>query len=360
MKILLLTKYSRMGASSRLRYLQYLPALNANGLDVTVSNFLNDTYLSDFYLNGQRSFFSIAKCYFRRFVIVLSVFKYDLIWIEKEIFPYFPALVERLLRIFGIAYVVDYDDAIFHNYDLSDNVFIRTFMRRKIDVVMRNATCVLAGNEYLAARARAAGAPYVELIPTVVDLVRYSPRAHLVSVRPVIGWIGSPATQRYLVGISDALKKACQQHNARLMLVGATEQMVAEFSGLDIDIVPWSEASEVELIRQMDIGIMPLPDGPWEKGKCAYKLIQYMACSVPVIASPVGVNIDVVNGSLCGLLADDSAQWEAALLQLLESPEQRLLLGNAGRKAVENRYSLQVQAPLLRQIFNSAIQPGRV
>jgi len=144
------------------------------------------------------------------------------------------------------------------------------------------------------------------------------------------------------------------------MLVGATEKMSAEFSGLDIEIVPWSEASEVELIRQMDIGIMPLPDGPWEKGKCAYKLIQYMACSVPVIASPVGVNIDVVNGSLCGLLADDSAQWEAALLQLLESPEQRLLLGNAGRKAVENRYSLQVQAPLLRQIFNSAIQPGRV
>ena len=360
MKILLLTKYSRMGASSRLRFLQYLPALKTNGLNVTVSNLFDDDYLNRLYLNGHRSVFSIAKCYWRRFVIVLSVFKYDLIWIEKEIFPYFPALVERLLRIFGIAYVVDYDDAIFHNYDLSDNVFIRTFMRRKIDVVMRNATCVLAGNEYLASRARAAGAPYVELIPTVVDLARYSPRAHLVSARPVIGWIGSPATQRYLVGISDALKKACQRHNARLMLVGATEQMVAEFSGLDIDIVPWSEASEVELIRQMDIGIMPLPDGPWEKGKCAYKLIQYMACSVPVIASPVGVNIDVVNGSLCGLLADDSAQWEAALLQLLESPIQRAVLGDAGRKAVEKIYSLQAQAPVLRQIFNTSIQPSGV
>lgn len=81
-----------------------------------------------------------------------------------------------------------------------------------------------------------------------------------------------------------------------------------------------------------------------------------MACAVPVIASPVGVNIDIVNDSQCGLLAEDSAQWESALLQLLESPDQRSLLGNAGRKAVENRYSLQVQAPILHQIFNSAIQ----
>lgn len=360
MKILLLSKYSRKGASSRLRFLQYRPYLEASGFDVTVSNLFDDDYLDRLYGKGKRSFFSIVKCYWRRFVVVLSVFRHDLIWIEKEIFPYFPALVERLLRFLGIAYVVDYDDAIFHNYDLSEQVFIRTFMRRKIDVVMRNASCVLAGNEYLASRARASGAPCVELIPTVVDLARYSPRASLVSARPLIGWIGSPSTQRYVVGISNALKKVCQRHNARLMLVGATEQMRAEFSELDIEIVSWSEDSEVALIRQMDIGIMPLPNGPWEQGKCAYKLIQYMACAVPVIASPVGVNIDIVNDSKCGLLAEDSAQWEAALLQLLESPDQRSLLGNAGRKAVENRYSLQVQAPILRQIFNSAIQRSGV
>lgn len=359
MKILLLTRYGRLGASSRVRFLEYVSLFEKNGIEVDVSPLLSNNYLKALY-SGYTSWREVLSGYLNRMKLLRSLPNYDVVWLEKELFPFCPAIIERFFGLLGIRYVVDYDDAIFHNYDQHRFWLVRKILGKKIDVVMRNATCVLAGNEYLAARARAAGAPYVELIPTVVDLVRYSPRAHLVSARPVIGWIGSPATQRYLVGIKDALKKACQRHNARLMLVGATEQMVAEFSGLDIDIVPWSEASEVELIRQMDIGIMPLPDGPWEKGKCAYKLIQYMACSVPVIASPVGVNIDVVNGSLCGLLADDSAQWEAALLQLLESPIQRAVLGDAGRKAVEKIYSLQAQAPVLRQIFNTSIQPSGV
>lgn len=355
MKILLLLKYSRMGASSRLRALQYVDHLESEGFDVTVSSLFDDEYLHNLYKYGKRSVFATAQRYLKRLIVLSSTYKYDLIWIEKEIFPYLPAFAEHLLRLQGKPYVVDYDDAIFHNYDLSENSLIRRFLGRKIDKVMRHSACVIAGNAYLAERAKAAGASRVELVPTVVDHQRYTTRNSTDNQRPVIGWIGSPSTQKYVVDIREALDKACKTHDARLMLVGASPQVLSELPGLDVEVVPWSEDREAELIRKMDIGIMPLPDGPWEMGKCGYKLIQYKACSVPVIASPVGMNVDLVNRSQSGLLAGSTADWESALQQLLESAEQRAKMGASGRQAVEETYSLQVQAPVLRRILIEAV-----
>lgn len=359
MKVLVLSKYSRIGASSRLRSLQYLPYLESNGVECNVASLFDGEYLRVLYQEGRRPKVQGVWLYIKRLLVLFGLFKYDLIYIEKEIFPYLPAFAERLLRLLGRPYVVDYDDAIFHNYDLSDSWIIRRFFSHKINAIMHNSACVIAGSAYLAARARAAGAPYVELVPTVVDHTRYIPRSSSSAERPVIGWIGSPSTQKYVLRIREALINVCQAHNARLMLVGATHQILAEFPGLDIDVLPWSEETEADVIRQMDIGIMPLSDGPWERGKCGYKLIQYMACAVPVIASPVGVNVDIVTGSQSGLLADTLGEWESALLQLLEAPDQRRKLGAAGRKAVEDTYSLQVQAPILCRIFEAVINKAK-
>lgn len=355
MRILLLSKYPRMGASSRLRSLQYLPRLEADGFNVTVSSLFDDTYLTSIYKNEGRSALTITRLYFKRLLTLLHCHKYDLIWIEKEVFPYLPATAERFLRLLGKPYIVDYDDAIFHNYDLSRNPLIRRFLSHKIDTVMRYSSCVIAGNAYLAERARAAGSPRVELIPTVVNHQRYTPRTGADNQRPVIGWIGSPSTQKYLTDIREALVNVCIKQGARLMLVGATPQVVAELPGIDVEVIPWSEEKEAALIRQMDVGIMPLPDGPWEKGKCGYKLIQYMACAVPVIASPVGVNVDIVSESQSGLLVHSLADWESALQQLIESAEHRAKLGIAGRQAVEQTYSLQAQSLVLRKIFTETI-----
>jgi glycosyltransferase involved in cell wall biosynthesis len=355
MKILFLPKYSRNGASTRLRVLQYLPFLEARGFQITVSSLFDDQYLDQLYRHGKRAPLHIVMLYLRRLFVLLSAFRYDLIWIEKELFPYVPALAERLLHWLGKRYVVDYDDAIFHNYDLSGNPVLRRVLGRKIDVVMRYAGCVVAGNDYLSSRAKAAGAVRVEQVPTVVDAARYSPGNTSLSARPVIGWIGSPSTQNYVVDIALTLTSLCKTHSARLLFIGASADIASKFPGIDVEVVPWSEGSEAELIAQMDIGIMPLPDSPWEKGKCGYKLIQYMACGIPVIASPVGVNADIVGTSQCGLLAANAAEWEAALAQLLESTALRHQLGRAGRNAVENRYSLQVQAPVLARIFTQSI-----
>lgn len=355
MKILLLSKYTRTGASSRLRALQYLPYLESHGLDVTVIPLFDDEYLAQLYGHSHRAPAKIAAVYGKRLLAMFAASSHDLIWIEKEIWPYLPAVGEWLLHLLRKPYVVDYDDAVFHNYDLSGNPLIRRLLGHKIDAVMRHSACVVAGNAYLADRARIAGAPRIELVPTVVDYTRYVPRSHKVGIRPVIGWIGSPSTQKYVVNIREALTQACRAHGAHLMLVGATPQIISELPGIDVEVVPWSEETETTLIAQMDIGIMPLHDSPWEKGKCGYKLIQYMACAVPVIASPVGVNIDIVKGSQSGLLASGSADWEAALQQLLESPELRATFGAAGRSAVEKIYSLQAQAPKMCQLLFEVI-----
>ncbi|MFT6349726.1 MAG: glycosyltransferase involved in cell wall biosynthesis [Psychromonas sp.] len=355
MKILLLSKYSRKGASTRLRSLQYLPYLEAKGFEVTVSSLFDDQYLDQLYRHGKRAPLHMVMLYLRRMFVLLSAFRYDLIWVEKEIFPYMPALAERVLHRLGKRYIVDYDDAIFHNYDSLKNPVLRKLLGRKIDVVMRYASCVAVGNDYLASRAKVAGAVCLELVPTVVDIRRYNSKETSLDARPVIGWIGSPSTQRYVADIAQTLTSLCQKHDAQLLLIGASADIATEFPGLNIEVEPWSEASEAELIARMDIGIMPLPDGPWEKGKCGYKLIQYMACGIPVIASPVGVNVDIVGASQCGLLAANVAEWEAALAQLLESSALRQQLGRAGRQAVENRYSLQVQAPILAGILTQSV-----
>lgn len=358
MRVLLLSKYPRMGASSRLRSLQYLPALADVGIEVTSSSLFDEKYLTELYTKGHRSKVRSLFLYLKRLFILLTVFRYEVLWIEYEVFPYLPAFAERLLRLFGKPYVVDYDDAVFHNYDCSGSRLIRALLGNKIDAVMRNAACVVAGNEYLALRARKAGARRIERIPTVVDSERYQVRKCDQSKNPIIGWIGSPSTQRYVVDIRDALKKVCDQTGARLLLVGASESVRVQLPGIPVDVVRWTEESEGHLVSQMDVGIMPLEDGPWEKGKCGYKLIQYMACGVPVVASPVGVNVEIVNENHCGQLAESVSEWTKALLGILNSRSLQSELGMAGRKAVERKYSLQFQAPVLAGIFRSLAQQG--
>lgn len=352
MKVLFLTKYSRMGASSRLRSMQYVPLLKSKGFQVTVQSLFDDIYLANLYSDGRRSKLAMANYYLKRLYTLLKVRQYDIVWIEKEIFPYLPALVEQLLPLVGIKYIVDYDDAIFHSYDLSKSKFISFFLGKKIDKVMKNASCVIVGNNYLADRAVVAGARNVKLIPTVVNHNRYQQRQSLKNDVLTIGWIGSPFTQKYVVEILSELQEAYGQHPFRLLLIGAASDVHKLLPGLDVDVRDWSEDTEVGLIGLMDIGIMPLIDNPWEKGKCGYKLIQYMACGVPVIASDVGVNKVIINDQQAGFVVNTKEDWLNVLLQLLRSSSLRHIKGTAGRDIVKQQYSIDSQAKNIIDVLN--------
>lgn len=355
-RILVLTKYPRMGASSRLRTLQYLPLLEEQDFDFTVQSLFDENHLESFYNHQGRSMSAIGKLYLKRLLTLFTIKSYDAIWIEKEIFPYSPAFAEQVLAFFGINYIVDYDDAIFHNYDLSKNKIIKFFLANKIDKVMKNASYVLAGNSYLTERARFAGAKRIQLLPTVVDHLRYQKSNQSIKDVLTVGWIGSPSTQKYIVDILPELLTVYQQHPFRLLLVGATRDIHKDLIGLDVDVRDWHEQTETELISIMDVGIMPLKDGPWEKGKCGYKLIQYMACGVSVVASDVGVNGEIIENETAGFLVKKDSDWSGVLLQLLGSTELRQRFGRAGRSIVKSKYSIQAQLPVLKHILTDLVK----
>lgn len=347
--VLALTRYGRIGASSRMRFEQFVPALLAFGVQVDIAPLLRDEYLERLYSRRAKSLGQILSDYSSRLISLVSVKRFDIIWIEKELFPDLPAWFEVVLRQFGIRYVVDFDDAIFHNYDLSANPW-RRLLRKKIECVMRNSTVVTCGNAYLADYAKAGGASKVEIIPTVVDLDRYSVKTDRLSGPLVIGWVGSAATVKYLDVVLPALQILAREYPLRLRVIGA----VYSAQGLDVDCRRWSEDDEVRQIQSFDIGIMPLTDSPWERGKCGYKLIQYMACGIPVVASPVGVNEEIVEHNASGFLAGEMNAWVDALRSLADSSDRRNKFGMRGRKLVEDRYCLQVVAPRLASLLVGA------
>lgn len=354
MKILVLTKYSRKGASSRLRTLQYLPYLETQGFEFTVQNLFNDAYLEALYKGGKRSAFNVLNCYAKRFFTLFTINNYDLIWIEKELFPYLPISIEKLLSKLGYKYIVDYDDAIFHNYDLSKNMLVKLLLSNKIEKVMKYSSCVLVGNYYLAQRAKNANAKNIHIIPTVVDYIKYEVEQKLPNEVLTIGWIGSPSTQKYLLDLKYVFKEIVETNkNVRLLLVGAHPNISEKIENIPVEVVDWDESTEVKNIKNMDIGIMPLVDGPWEKGKCGYKLIQYMACGIPVIASPVGVNKEIIEKSNSGFLADNDSEWIEYLNRLINSNQLRILMGSDGQLAVKNQYSLQSQSQRLAKLLKS-------
>ena len=339
MKVLYLTKYSRKGASSRLRSYQYFPFLEAEGISVIVKPLFDDAYLEKLY-SGKKPVAEIFKAYIKRFFVLFTVFGYDKIVIEKEIFPYLPSWTERILSLLGVKYIVDYDDAIFHNYDLNPNQWIRFFLKDKIDLVMRSAQMVIAGNEYLAERAKKSGAKNVIVIPTVIDIERYHHKQIFRQDKTVIGWIGSPSTFKYVKTLFPVFEKLAKQYPIEIQIVGAKEAVSVSFP---IRFIDWTEPTEVAAISTFDIGIMPLEDSPWEKGKCSYKLIQYMACGIPVVASPVGMNVEVVSEGHNGFLAKDVADWFNALEELSNGKDKCRTFGSSGRQLIERRFTVQSQ-----------------
>jgi glycosyltransferase involved in cell wall biosynthesis len=351
-KVLFLTKYSREGASTRYRFLQYFPYMEAEGIGCEFSPLTDAAYLRHLYAIKRGTINDCARALLRRVKALLSVRKYDVIIVEYEILPYFPPIIEMVLKALKIPYIVNYDDAIFYRYSLNPNPVVKTLLADKIDVVMRNAKLVIAGNRFLADYAVRSGAACVEILPTVVDMRHYHRLSREDSSLFTIGWIGSPSTTKYLKKVAFALENVCKGNRARVVLIGAGGM---KLPGVPVENLPWSEDTEVESLISCDAGITPLDDGLWEKGKCALKTIQYMACALPVVVSPVGVNREIVEPDITGILASDNEDWIRALTALRDNRALRTRLGMAGRKRVEEAYSVQATAPKLAELIRTAV-----
>lgn len=340
-----------------MRFSQFGPWLEDGGIEVVSSPLFSDDYVLSLQQN-RRKMAAVLRSYAQRFMTLFNARDFDLLWIEKELLPWLPAGFEQALLSTRVPYVLDYDDAVFHYYDQHKSSIVRRLLGEKHPALMRGAVLVVAGNDYLADVARKAGAKRVAVLPTVIDLERYQLiQRNSVSSNnlPCVGWIGQRSTAEFLLPFSPLFQRLSATGKVKFAAIGAD----ASSLGLPMESIPWSEESEVTSMQQFDIGIMPLVDGPFERGKCGYKLIQYMACGLPVVASPVGVNRQIVEHGVNGFLAETVEEWETVLNTLIADAALRQRMGQAGRAKVEQQYCIQVTGPkLVEQLKEAAISSG--
>jgi glycosyltransferase involved in cell wall biosynthesis len=348
MRIVAFTKYDREAASTRQRFLQYAPAFADAGMHLDVRPLLSNAYVRSLATHEPVSRTEVAATYWKRFRDVMAERDADAVWVHAELFPFLPSTVEQLVFRSGVPVVYDWDDATFVPYRHHRNPIVRLLLGRKFEHILSRAAAVTCGNAYL--RDYCSG--FCErsiIVPTVVDTDMYRPIEK--GPGPVtLGWIGSPTTWVNVRPLLPTLERFCRDHGARFRAVGAGKAAASDsFPGLEL--ADWTEASEVAEVQGFDIGIMPLIDAPFERGKSGYKLIQYMACGLPTVASPVGVNTEIVTHGATGFLATDASDWLHFLGRLASDGDLRRSMGRAGRDRAIASYSLASQAPRLVSLF---------
>jgi len=256
----------------------------------------------------------------------------DLVVIHRKLFR-FPDLY-RLMRICQGRLVYDLDDAVMYRPTgrKRQGSFFRSirFFR-----TLRRSHLFLAGNKYLVSRSP--GRMRTFLRPTPVELENYTAKDEWPERGTVIGWIGTESTRKYLDNLSPVLAELCAARDDLVFHLIGPEP--GDWPGVNVTHIPWSEDSEAAALRQLDIGILPLPDDPWTRGKCSFKALQYMAAGVPAVVSPVGMNRDAVEDGVTGFHAESGGDWIRRLTELLDDRDLRRSMGQAGRERVAERYS---------------------
>jgi glycosyltransferase involved in cell wall biosynthesis len=358
LKVLALSPIPEEGAGCRFRVSQYLPYLRTAGFDITVSPFYSREYFDFVYRPGNyvRKVTGLVSLTLRRLNELFSMRDFDLVLLYREAIPIGPPFIERSIARMGIPIVYDFDDAIFLPAVSEANQAV-SFLKDpgRVAEILSISEQVTVGNEFLASYARQFN-PRVTVIPTAVDTNRFVPRQEAPddpSRKLVVGWIGSPTTFRYLDSIKDVLAEVAARHPFTLKVSGAGRAV--SFPGVDVRVVPWSMSAEVSLFNSCDIGVYPLTDDDWARGKCGFKAIQCMACGVPVVAAAVGVNREIITHGVDSLLAATRQDWIEHLSLLLTNAELRRSMAVAGRRTIEARYSLRVTAPQLASVLGAAL-----
>jgi len=349
----------------RFRIEQWEPLLRGMGVEIAYHPFESNELHQVLYQPGNmgRKAALIASSFGRRFRMLTGAREFDLVYIFREAALLGPAVIERIIGWTGLPVVFDFDDAVFVSYVSPSNGYLSKLkFPGKTAGVCRLSAHVMAGNSYLADYARQYN-PNVTIIPTTIDTDKYIPandnRLETENRKPetTIGWSGSFSTVQHLETLRGALERLGDSERYRLRVIGTTDYRL---KGVEVDAMAWRSATEVEDLREMDIGIMPLPDDQWSRGKCGLKALQYMALGIPTICSPVGVNTEIIEDGVNGFLAESDSEWINKLQRLLHSPELRREIGMAGRRTVEGRYSAAVQAPRVYEVFRSVLSERAV
>jgi glycosyltransferase involved in cell wall biosynthesis len=374
MRVLFLTPNPIEAANTRYRIYQFLPYLKSRGIECEVAPFISSELFHDLYMRGRivRKMAGMTRSVLGRLADVAQAGRVDVVYVSREAMLFGPPVIERLIsKVARCPMVFDFDDAIFVSYVSPTYGRFASWMKSptKLSRILAMSSRVIAGNEYLASYARRHNR-LVTILPTVVDTEMFAGADPLRRPRvanagkdacaprnPVIGWIGSHSTAQYLDLIATALERLARRRRFVFRVIGAGCDV--NIPGVDVENRPWDMATEVRDFQELDIGVYPIRDDEWARGKCAFKAIQYMAAGAPCISSPVGMTTEVIKNGVNGFLAGSTEEWVSCLDLLLEDGSLREKLAREGRITVEEKYSLRTHAPRLANVLEEAANDGQ-
>lgn len=343
----------------------YLDFYEQAGIRCTVSPLFDDRYF-DFHVLARstglkdilrHSGYYLARVMERIRYLFLSA-QYDMAVFDKELLPYLPYGLELILRILQPKTIVLFDDATYVYYRHHPFPLIRFLCHRKLERVIRTCTHVIVWNEYLGNYARQFN-PNVSVVNTGVDLRRYRVLKdyrveNSIKLRPtVIGWIGTPGSFPYVRILEGVFKELSNRYDVELHVISSQDYVS---SNIKVVNKRWGLQTEIDDLLALDIGIMPLPDDEWTRGKCGAKAVQYMGVGTPAVCSYVGIAPQLIHDGVNGFLASNLQEWTDKLALLIENPTLRQEIGLRGRQTVENTYSLQAVAPRLISILQKVAE----
>jgi glycosyltransferase involved in cell wall biosynthesis len=335
----------------RYRIEQWAPFLRRERVHVSFSAFLSQRGMEVLYEPGHvaAKTLEVLRGYLRRLAETLRPTSADVIFIYREAALLGPAWIEWLLAL-RRPLVFDFDDAIYLADTSRANAWSRGLKSvTKVDTICHLARHVIVGNEFLAGYAQDR-AREVTVIPSTIDTDVYQIQPRAQNRVPVIGWTGSVTTVPYLVALAPALRRLREKREFELRVIGAK----VDIDGVAVRCIPWRAETESDDLRVLDVGLMPLRDDDWSRGKCGMKGLQYMALGIPPVVSPVGVNTSIVRDGVNGFHACTEEEWIDRIALLLEDEPLRGRLGQEARRTVEESYSARAHAPRVAKVLTEA------
>ncbi len=341
-EVTVFTRYGTLGASSRYRYYLYEQPLRQAGLNLRIHNFFDNRYLSSLYHNHSIALGEVLKAYARRFYTASRAS--SSLMLEYELFPYLPYWIDHLF-LKNRRYIINFDDNVWVKYQN------RPLLRGKYDRLVQHAAGVVVANDFLLNKVKLFN-PEVIKIPTVLDLTRYhcdKPKFD----KFTIVWIGTPVTYRYVQFHAEIFQALAAKFDFELLVLARKELAKEAIPHVNMRFVDWSEAGEAEALMRSHVGVMPLSNDEFSRGKSAFKIIQYLAAGLPVIASPVGENRQVVKHNVNGFLATTGDEWLDALSHLHRQKDYENMVTAAKASAYD--YSIQKYFPIMRDYIRAQL-----
>lgn len=359
MKVLFIVPYPTEGPSNRYRVEQFLPFLKERGIRYRLRPFISSGFYRIIYLkaNTLRKIIYFVYSSIKRLLDIIRAINYDVIFVHIEAYPLGPPLFELLCFVVRKPIVFDFEDAIYLPAPSKSNLIRWLKNPGKFYTNLRLSSQVIVCNKHLKEKFIRYN-HNIMVIPTSIDTDKFKLKdIRMASENLVLGWIGSHSTLPCLKQIFPVLQKLSQKYRFSLKIVGGGTDV--NIPGINVINEKWTLGKDVENFQSLDIGLYPLPDNEWAMAKTPFKTIQYMAVGVVTVASCVGGNKEIIQDGVNGFLASNENEWIDKLSMLIENPELRRNIGIAGRKTVEEKYSLKVNAPKFLQVLNEAREAAR-